>query len=38
LAKALELLEKEDATADDYRRSSLRLKRAVQKGMAGATR
>ena len=35
LAKALELLELDDATADDYRRSSLRLKRAVQKGLSG---
>ncbi|KAL4400435.1 Heat shock protein Ssb1 [Malassezia pachydermatis] len=35
LAKALELLELEDASADDYRRCSLRLKRAVQKGLSG---
>merc|ERR1711974_226114 len=35
LAKALELLESQDATADDYRRCSLRLKRAVQKGLSG---
>ncbi|PWN42382.1 putative SSB2-heat shock protein of HSP70 family, cytosolic [Ceraceosorus guamensis] len=33
LAKALELLELEDASADDYRRSSLRLRRSVQKAM-----
>ncbi|WFD34944.1 Heat shock protein ssb1 [Malassezia cuniculi] len=35
LGKALELLEQDDATADDYRRCSLRLKRAVQKGLSG---
>jgi L1 cell adhesion molecule like protein len=34
LAKALELLELEDASADDYRRSSLRLRRSVQKALA----
>ncbi|KAL9940957.1 hypothetical protein V8E36_000445 [Tilletia maclaganii] len=34
LAKALEVLELADASADDYRRSSLRLRRAVQKGLA----
>lgn len=31
----MELLEVEDASADDYRRASLRLKRAVQKGLSG---
>ncbi|AYO43959.1 Heat shock protein SSB [Malassezia restricta CBS 7877] len=35
LAKAMELLEVEDASADDYRRASLRLKRSVQKGLSG---
>jgi len=35
LAKALELLELEDASADDYRRSSLRLRRSVQKALQG---
>ncbi|WFD00231.1 Heat shock protein ssb1 [Malassezia yamatoensis] len=35
LAKALEVLELEDSSADDYRRCSLRLKRAVQKGLSG---
>ncbi|CAD6891035.1 unnamed protein product [Tilletia controversa] len=34
LAKALEVLELQDASADDYRRVSLRLRRAVQKGLA----
>jgi heat shock 70kDa protein 1/2/6/8 len=36
LAKALEVLEIEDAKADDFRRASLRLKRSVQKAMAGS--
>lgn len=34
LAKALELLEVEDATADDLRKCSLRLKRSFQKATA----
>ena len=36
LAKALEVLELDDAKADDFRRASLRLKRSVQKAMAGS--
>ncbi|GAA5864510.1 hypothetical protein JCM3774_005150 [Rhodotorula dairenensis] len=35
LANALEKLEIEDSSADDYRRANLHLKRAMQKGMAG---
>lgn len=34
LAKALELLEGEDATGDQLRRASLGIKRALQKAMA----
>lgn len=35
LAKALELLEVQDTSADEYRRASLRLKRSMQKAFGG---
>ncbi|SNX84035.1 probable SSB2 - heat shock protein of HSP70 family, cytosolic [Melanopsichium pennsylvanicum] len=35
LTKALELLEVQDASADEYRRASLRLKRSMQKAFGG---
>ncbi|EPQ26774.1 uncharacterized protein PFL1_06905 [Pseudozyma flocculosa PF-1] len=35
LAKALEVLEVQDASADDFRRASLRLKRSMQKAFGG---
>ncbi|TXT08983.1 hypothetical protein VHUM_02457 [Vanrija humicola] len=35
IAKALELLEQEDATTDQYKKSSLLLKRAMQKALSG---
>ncbi|PWY99975.1 putative SSB2-heat shock protein of HSP70 family, cytosolic [Testicularia cyperi] len=35
LAKALEILEVTDASADEYRRASLRLKRSMQKAFGG---
>ncbi|SPC67825.1 probable SSB2 - heat shock protein of HSP70 family, cytosolic [Ustilago sp. UG-2017b] len=35
LTKALELLEVQEASADDYRRASLRLKRSMQKAFGG---
>jgi len=36
IAKALEVLEQEDATADHLKRASLGVKRAMQKALAGA--
>ncbi|KAL1411431.1 Heat shock protein ssb1 [Vanrija albida] len=35
IAKALELLEQEDATTDQFKKSSLLLKRAMQKALSG---
>ncbi|GAC96030.1 hypothetical protein PHSY_003609 [Pseudozyma hubeiensis SY62] len=35
LTKALEILEVQDASADEYRRASLRLKRSMQKAFGG---
>jgi L1 cell adhesion molecule like protein len=35
LAKSLEVLEQEDATTDQFKRSMLHLKRALQKALSG---